>query len=375
MALRFLASIFCCSLLTSVAVSHDDRAEASVILQSFLNDLECPGALVGVFPDEGDWWTTAIGVADVESQLPMNVGMRMRIGSVSKVFVGATVLCLVDQGKLSLDDPVSKYVAGVPHGDRITLRMLGNQTSGLFDSIGSSAFQAAILKEPRRLWKPAEIFVCSFREPPYFEPGERFRYCNVGTVLLGEVIEAVTGKPLPEVVQETVCEPLGLESTGFCMAAGPPAPTPSAYRFAAPGRWLGYGEEFTDVTGYSASWSSWAGDMYSTLDDLGKAIKPLATGSLLTKATRQELYEWSSPKSEPSRYGFLIRKDELGIGHDGDVPGFNASVRYSAELKTGFVALTNLSNCSDGRMPAEELTTELVSLDSKPGDERAPATR
>ncbi|MEM6314517.1 MAG: serine hydrolase domain-containing protein, partial [Planctomycetota bacterium] len=257
------------ALTASAAAGGIDRDR----LEARLSLMGCPGALVGEFPDEGLPASVAIGVGDVGSGLPMRVDMRLRIGSVSKLFVGTAALRLVDRGLLSLDDRVSEHVEGVPEGDRITVRMLGNQTSGLFDPIADPGFQAEIIKEPRRLWRPTEALAYSYRRLLRNQPGAVFRYGNAGTIVLGQVLVAVTGKPLPEVVQEEVCDPLHLEGTGFCREASPPPPTPSSYRFGAGGRWLGYGQVFVDVSGYSASWTSWAGDMYSTVTDLGRAAR------------------------------------------------------------------------------------------------------
>jgi len=343
----------------AVAVLAASAASASGFdthrLERRLGDMDCPGAVVGIFPDDQAPVVAAIGFARVGTELPMQVAMRMRIGSVSKLFVGTAALRLADRGLLSLDDFVSDHVEGVPGGDRITIRMLGNQTSGLFDPIADPDFQSEIVEEPRRLWHPAEVLAYSHRHPLRDQPGAVFRYGNAGTIVLGQVMVAATGKPLPEIVRDEVCEPLRLKGTGFCRGASLPPPTPSAYRFGAEGRWLGYGRVFADVTGYSASWTSWAGDMYSTLSDLGCATRPLATGLLLSESSRAELHAWRTTDEADSAYGFLISRDDLGIGHDGDVPGFNAVVRYSASRCASLVVLTNLSNNADGSMPAEVL--------------------
>ncbi|MEN1678641.1 MAG: serine hydrolase domain-containing protein [Planctomycetota bacterium] len=167
-----------------------------------LDALKCPGAVVGLFPDEGPAATVAVGAADKESRTLVRLDMRIRIGSVSKLFVGAAALCLVDRGVLSLDDPVSRYVPGVPNSERITLPMLGDQTSGLGDPTTSSILQAKILKAPRRPWKPREVRAMADAETTATKPGRGHRYANTNTVLLGQVLTSATGKPFPKSSKE-----------------------------------------------------------------------------------------------------------------------------------------------------------------------------
>lgn len=324
-------------------------------IQALLGELNCPGAVVAIVPATGAARTYAIGHADSEKATPMTVDLHLRIGSVSKLLVGSVVLRAVDRGLLSLDDPISKYVAGVPKGDQITIRMLGRHTSGLFDPIYSVDFRTAVAESPTRLWRPKEVLEVCFRSSAKSAPGAQTRYANIGAILLGEAVANAAKKPFPEVLRDTVLQPQGLKDTGYCRSAGPPQPTASAYRFAAESRWLGYGDHFTDVTGFSASWSSWAGDMYSTIDDLAKAARPLITGELLSASSRRELLAWRKDASSETDYGFLIKKTDLGVGHDGDVPGFSAAIWCSEEGQRTYVAIANLSNAADGRNPANEI--------------------
>ena len=246
--------------------------------------MECPGALVGVFPDEGEPERFVLGEADVDTHAPMTQEMHMRVGSVMKPFLGTLVLQLCDEGKMSLDDPVSKYVDGVPHGDRITLRMLGSNTSGLFNTIENKEFQKAIMKQPNEQWTPAEILTFNEGREPYCKPGEKWRYSNTNAVLLGLCIEKATGKPYAEQLRQRVLEPLKLAHTSVPEMAELPSPHSKAYRNGYPDKVIGYGNVFYNVSNYSAAWTGAAGNLYSTLDDLGRAAKPIAIGTLLKDA-------------------------------------------------------------------------------------------
>ena len=325
-------------------------------LDSRRGEMDCPGALVQIQTGDQPPRIFELGVADVKSMKPMLRNAHMRIASVSKVFLGTTVLLLADDKKLSLDDPISKYVDGVPAGDKITLRQLGNNTSGIFNSIGNRDFQDAIMKEPGKIWPAKEILQYAFAKPAPYPPGGRFFYSNSNAVLLGLAIEKVTGKPYSTVIAQRVLQPLRLNHTGVSTGKLPD-PCTSAYRHGYENRVIGYGKTFYDVSHYSGGWAGAAGNMYSTLDDLTRACKPLATGQLLSAAGKAELHRWVDTGHDGIEYGFGLGKRRGALGHTGDVPGYQAVVQYIPAGDTTIVTLTNLSNNKDGTMPAEELAT------------------
>ena len=329
-------------------------------LISRMQEMDCPGALVGVFADDSEPVLMALGVSDINSQSPMTLDMHMYIGSVMKPFLGTVVLLLAEEEELSLDDPVSKYVDQIPLGDKITLRMLGNNTSGLFNTIENKEFQKAIMASPERVWKPEEILEYTFVKQSYHSPGEKWRYSNTNSVILGLCIEKVTGKPFVHAIKERILEPLGLRHTGVVATHGLPVPHSSAYRHGYEDKVIGYGDVFYDVSNYSPSWTGAAGSMYATLEDLGRAVKPLATGQLLKPSTRKELHRWVEVGHENYLYGFTLGKKGEGIGHPGDVPGYNAFFTYYPKTNVSVVVLTNLSNNKDGTMPAEELAKVVI---------------
>ncbi len=317
--------------------------------------MECPGALIGIAIGDKKPTVYTLGVADVDTKKPMERDFHMRIASVSKPFLGTAILLLADEGKLSLDDPVAKYVDGVPAGDKITIRQLANNTSGLFNSIENKDFQAAIVGDPKHQFTNAEILQYAFAKPSYGPPGEKFRYSNTNAVVLSQVIEKITGKPSAEFIHERVIKPLGLHHTDYLTEAAVPPPAPSSYRNGYENKWLGYGKTFYNVTAYSSSWSGAAGNMYSTVDDLLKAAKPLATGKLLSEKSRKELTNWLPTNYMNIQYGFCL--GELGgwIGHSGDVPGYCSYMGYSPKEDIAIVVLANLSNNKDGTSANERL--------------------
>lgn len=348
----------CLVLFLAVAVrAHADTPDNKLqeALQHELAEMECPGAVVGIVKGASEPEVYVLGVADVDSKKPMQRDFHMRIASVTKPFVGTAVLMLADEGKLALDDPVSKYVDGVPEGDKITIRQLASNMSGLFNSIENKDFQAAIVADPKHEWTAPEILQYAFAKPAYGPPGKQWRYSNTNTVLLAQVIDNVAGQPHAEFIAERIIKPLGLEHTGFLTDPGVPAPAPSSYRNGYEDKWLGYGKTFYNVTDYSSSWTGAAGNMYSTVDDLLKAGKALVTGKLLSDKSRRELEQWINTGYQNVKYSFCLGEQDGWIGHSGDVPGYASYLGYSPERDTTVVVLANLSNNKDGTSPAERL--------------------
>ncbi|MEM9354471.1 MAG: serine hydrolase [Planctomycetota bacterium] len=210
------------------------------------------------------------------------------------------------------------------------------------------------------------MLAVAFRNPRYNKPGAAWHYSNASSTLLGLAAENATGQSLATIIDRKVCKPLGLKSTGLCTEPSPPSPSPKAYRHGKAGRWLGYGDSFVEVTGFSASWAGVGGDMYSTVADLGIATRALATGGLLSDSSSSELLSWQPTFWPGVDYGFLINRNPRGVGHEGNVPGFQAVARYQEQKQRTIVVLTNLSNNADGSMPAETLFDLVVDhLDQK----------
>lgn len=294
-----------------------------------------------------------MGEADVESGRPMTADCAIRIASVSKVFVGTCVLVLAGEGKVDLSDPISQFVSGVPNGETITLRQLANHRSGLFNHIQSPEVKAAFAADPARLWSDDELLAFCYKNPPYFKPGAEHHYSNANTVLLAKVIEKVTGSPWREEVRRRVIEPLGLKSTTIPVDNAMPSPHSEGYAFGnEEGPFFHRGDVRYRVTDTSPTWWGAAGCIISTVGDLSKAAKPLATGELLTPAMREELLLWTPADQKGYEYGFHIEKVEGLIGHEGDVPGFQTFMFYSPKHDATLVGFVNVYGWSLRDMPA-----------------------
>lgn len=153
-----------------------------------------PGAIVGIYIPGRGTYESAQGVADPKTGEPMQLGDHVRIGSVTKTFTVTVLLQLVKKKLVALDDPVSKYVADVPGGDTITLRMLANMTAGLYNYAADEKFARELFDHPNRTYTPSQTLKVAYSHPPDFAPGTGWNYSNTNTVLLGVILQKVTAR-------------------------------------------------------------------------------------------------------------------------------------------------------------------------------------
>ncbi len=309
-------------------------ARLDEVVTATLERTGVPGAIVGVSGPDCRY-EEAFGVADKATGAPMRTDFHSRIGSETKTFTVTALLQLVDDGAVGLDDPIGEYVAGVPEGDRITLRQLARMQSGLFNYSADEAFLQALVSDPYRDFTPQELLGYSFAHPANFPPGAGWEYSNTNTILLGLVVEEVSGLPLHEYLEQHVFEPLALDDTVFPNDARFPEPHAEGYTVF----------DGTEVlaTDFNPSWGWAAGAMTSTLDDLHAWAHALATGTLLEPGTQAQRLETAAPAEAAPGVGY-----ELGlfvvqgwIGHNGSLPGYQSLTLYLPEQETSLVVLLN----------------------------------
>jgi len=362
--LLFRITIGCCLLITAVATATADRSQLqhSTLAETVTAELKrsgAPGAVAGIFNGCGEPIEIAVtGWRDADRTTAIGRDDHFRLASLSKVFVGHLVLRLVDQQRLALTDPIGSYLPDYPRGETVTLRHCGNHTSGAFDPIYAQSFRRRIMEEPDKDWSAAELNAVSNRFTDDDAPVGQYRYGNINSTFLAAAAERATGRSYQELIEQLILQPAGATDTGFAPAALPD-PAPRGYRHSPPGRWIGYGTEFTDVTFAGAGWTDAAGSMYSTLDDLAQLLPHVLTGRQLSEASRRELHRWIETGRAGEQYGFHIERRGDWMGHDGNVPGFSSAAWYHPELDRLIVVLVNLSNDSSGRPPATTIAQQL----------------
>lgn len=219
--------------------------------------------------------TTALG--ESMTGVPAEPAMHFRTGSVAIVYMGAVLLQLVDEGKASLDDPVSRWLPDVPHGSEITLRMLGSSTSGLHDYVTDPAFLAELEAAPFRKWPAEEVIGIATRKPLLYPPGTNWSYSHANFALLGAALEKIGGLPLERLLTERVVKPLGLSETSNQYT--PRIPEPVLHAFTSE---RGIYEESTF---WNPSWTTAPGAvLVQNICDLDRSARAVGTGELLSAA-------------------------------------------------------------------------------------------
>lgn len=322
-----------------------------------------PGAIVAVQSPKGVF-LRAYGVADPATGAPMTTDLNQRIGSITKTFTAAMIMQLVADGSVSLDDPISRYVKGVQDGDTITLRMLADMTSGLTSYTSDPDWQAEYFADPHRVWSPNELVRIGLSlEPQDFAPGTAFDYSNTNTVLLGKVIEKVTGVSYSKALKERILVPLGLDHTIFPDGSAE-FPEPHAQGFTLQGG-QGTPDAPTNATDWNPSWGWAAGEMISNATDLLRFGRAEATGAGLLPQVAQVVRLTSFREFNGSGnggYGIGWGCQNGWVGHAGELPGYNSSMFYDTNNDLTIVTLTN-SDIPSGDCAAGTLTdnpTDLV---------------
>ncbi|MCX4630990.1 serine hydrolase domain-containing protein [Streptomyces sp. NBC_01443] len=315
-----------------------------------------PGVIVGLWMPGRGCYVRATGVADTATGEPMQTGLRMRIASETKTFTVTAMLELVDDGLVGLDDPVSKYVAGVPDGGRITLRQLAGMRSGLFPYTADPDFVQALVADPRRQFTPKELLAYGFRHPNTFGPGEKFQYANTNTVLLGLVVEKVSGLSLADFIHQRVDRPAQLGRTLFPPAAEFPSPHAHGYSDLTPtGR-------TADATDWNPSWGWAAAAMISDLHDLRRWARILATGTLLSPATQAERLKMLPTGLAGNEYGLGIFDNHGWIGHNGSLPGYECVAVHLPSRRATLVVLINTDIHHRGSEPSTLLAKTITGI-------------
>jgi len=309
-----------------------------------------PGVIVGVWQDGQPPYVQAFGVQDTATGEPMTPDRSMRIGSNTKSFTTTAILQLVDQGRIGLDDPIEQYVSSVPNGDVLTIRQLGAMRSGLFDY--STVVIPTWPRDPQHQWTSRDLLAIAFSQPPIFAPDAHFDYTNTNTVLLGVVVEEVTGQPIRDYIHEHILQPEGLTHTSFPVGAEFPDPHPRGY-------WRTPDGEIMDTSDWNTSWGDAAGQMISTLEDLHVWARALATGTLLTPATQREREQFlpAEDEGEGVVYGFGMTDNNGWRGHDGNILGYTAYPFYLPSQQMTLVVLFNASiDVLDGNALMQAIT-------------------
>ncbi|MBF6606249.1 MAG: beta-lactamase family protein [Chloroflexi bacterium] len=313
-----------------------------------------PGVSVTIIWPDGRSWTGVNGWADVKRHVPVVAGTAFSVGSVSKTFLATLVLELVDENRLSLDDPVVRWLPTARVPATVTIRELLDHTSGLYDFFSNPTIDTAILAAKQRVWTPARAL--GYMRSPYCAAGTCWHYSNSNYVLLGQIVQQVTGRSVAMELRRRFFDPLQLART-FVQGAEPARGTvATSYQV------LGWGSRirtvsqsdgttispFTSVVTAAGS----AGAIAASSGDLAVWARRLYGGSVLQPAGLAAMLDDSQSLRARSKlpYGLGVEEVSLGgrptLGHRGRLIGAGASIRYLPDSGFSIAVVTNQDRVS-----------------------------
>ena len=333
---RRLACIAAFAVPLAAATAQDTTRMNQVVQASVLPDHFMGTVLVARGPRV--IFSKGYGSADLEWNVPNSPSTKFRLGSVTKQFTAASILLLEERGKLSVQDPVKKYIPNAPASwDKVTIFNLLTHTSGIpnFTSFPDypklEPFATTAKEEVERL----------VDKPLDFQPGERWSYSNSGYVVLTYIIERIAGQPYAAFVHDNIFVPLGMTASGF-----------DSNSEIIPQRASGYVFEnghYANAGYINMTVPQGAGSLYSTTEDLLKWEQGLFGGKLLTAASLKAM---TTPFK--NNYAFGLEVDTTGghrvIQHGGGIEGFNTIVSYYPEDQLSVIVLANVNGAAPGQI-------------------------
>lgn len=334
--LVLLVAAFICSGARADAI--DDYARAQLEKQHI------PAMAVAVVRDGKPVKVQAYGVANVEHGAPATADTVFQLASVTKQFTATAVMLLAEEGKLSLDDPVSKYVEDLPEAWRpVTIRQLLNHTSGIKGYTSAAEYRARSNTDAT----PREVLALVADAPLEFAPGQRHGYSNTGYYLLGLVIEKAGGVPYGEYVRAKIFEPLGMRASRLNRLSD-----------VIPGRADGYSfrdGELRNARPPSMDWPYAAGALTSTANDMARWLAALQEGKVMSHEALAQM--WSPTKladgnTAPYGFGWQINehRGNRTVLHGGGIEGFTTMVLLFPEERLGVVVLLNADRTNPSRI-------------------------
>ena len=350
---RLFLTFVNCVLLTQAALAFqiqktgDEKfalilAKVQVRLDELHNSLKFPGASVGFVLPDGRAVSVSTGFSDLETKTPLKTSDHLLAGSIGKTFVAAETLLLVQQGKLNLEEKIERWLGGenwftrLPNAGEITLRMLLNHSSGIPNHVDDKDFQKSLFKNSARDIRYEELVAYILNRKPLFPAGKGYNYADTNYILIGLIVEKVTGKNLYEEIAENFLKPLKLDRTIPSNALVLPQ-TANGYFQNKPvivnGKFI-----------FNPQWEWAGGGFASTPEDLARWAKALYEGEVLEKKYLDEMLAGTSV-GEGVNYGLgvEIKQDKFGksYGHDGEFPGYLSDMRYFPNYKIAVAVQVN----------------------------------
>ena len=323
-----------------------------------------PGVQVVIAYGGGWTWTARAGFANVSTRQAVSPTTLYNAGSITKTFVAALILQLVNQGLIGLDDPLSRWLPGLPYAPDVTIRELLNHTSGIDDAFNHAALLKAIDAAKRSPWSLDQVL--AFVKKPYFAAGTGWAYSNTNYILLGRVIELATGQTVASLLRQRFFVPLGLTHTYLESEEPAAGGVAHGYDFTGHGWSIRDDSDGTTYLPYTslATAIGTAGSLVTTAGDLALWSQALYGGRVLSPAMLAQMVNFTTTVPFHPRwpYGLGVMRISLdgfgSWGHSGTLSGFRSVMRYFPAGRLSIVVMTNIN----GAMPDDVVRALLAVL-------------
>jgi D-alanyl-D-alanine carboxypeptidase len=319
--------------------SASEQKQMEDVVVKVMDTFDIPGVIVGVWVPGKGTWVKGFGYANKDTKESMDPSMSFRAGSLTKTFLATVLLQLQDEGKLNLDDTVSKYSTDpkIPNADTITLRQLANMTSGLYNYSNDVNFGNAHAQNLQKNWTPKELLTIALSHPSTFVPGEAYEYSNTNYILLGDIIEKVTGNTVGTEIQKRIITPLGLSDTFYATTSDLPGNPAHGYALMDEKT-----KEMMDTTYDNPSWGGAAGAIVSTINDLKVWAQAMGQGKLISPEAQKQRFTWDTQPGAHYGIGTMKIGDNF-VGHEGHIDGYNSVFFYLPSKNAVIVVMQNLN--------------------------------
>jgi len=340
--MNYRALIAICFLLISQLAQATTKAENYDAILAKYVETTGPGVAVIVSKQGKILYKNSRGLANIELQVPLKTDTVFRLGSITKQFTAAAIMLLAEQGKLSINDNIHKYVPDFPTEDNlVTIKHLLNHTSGIANYTEDRDIWMKELKTPTTI---DEMLVRFAEHPMELKTGEANRYSNTGYVLLGKIIEVASGQSYVEFIEQDIFAKLNMKNSRYGGSQ------------IIPNRASGYsksGDGYVNAGYVDMMWPHAAGSLLSTVDDLNTWFTALRTGKLISdKSYQQMIAPTKLNDGSLAQYGFglgLFKMNKYDvIGHGGGIHGFVTNALYIAEEDLYVAVLNNYDHGNPG---------------------------
>ena len=328
--------------------------EADAYLSGLLRKKSYPGFSILVSCDGKVLFNRSYGMADKKAKRPNKIDTPFRVGSITKQFTAAAILLLQERRKLKVTDSLTNYFPEWPNGNKITLHHLLTHTSGLYSYTSHPSFAVQVRKQVDM----TSLIESIQQKTVHFAPGEEMDYCNSGYLLLGLIVEMVSGKSYGEFLRAEFFEPIGMTETGLHQKGKEPKDESLGYSKGL----LGY----KLANNWDMSWAGGAGALYSTTGDLHLWNEAVFGGKVLNKESLKAAFskvKLADESIEGYGYGWVIgnvngKPDMPVISHGGGLEGFQSFLLRLPNQRYTIVALAN----SDSGYDLESMAAYLAGL-------------